>query len=78
VCHSLQGYTYISAAACIFSAGNRHHGGRSITVQLEGVDIFVIIMINHVISVSINFYKLKFKDIKWNENIENLEISATR
>ena len=47
-------------------------------MQLDSRDILVSIMISPMSSVSVYFYKLKFKDIKGNEPIEHLEISATR
>jgi hypothetical protein len=48
------------------------------TLQLEGADILVVIMTSPTSSVSINFYKLKFIDIKGNEPNKNMEISAAR
>jgi hypothetical protein len=45
-------------------------------LPLEGADTFVVIMTSHTSSVSINFCKLKFMDIKGNEPSKNLEISA--
>ena len=47
-------------------------------LQLEGADIFVVIMTSPRSSVSIKFYKLKFMDNIGNEPSKNLEISATK